>query len=227
MKIIFLLLVFPLLLFSKPRNFRDNPDVFSGRISKVNRRAKLLRIRSDFNNGKFLRLGDNIEFWNEMTPLKKCSATVKGKSAEYFLIKINEFFHCVTNVGFTVGQVLFFSSKDLSFNLKVARELVDILLKKRIVLIGKMKRLKMELEGYRKKKKIIDSRYQALLDQVQREWDESINDLEAIRTEKYQNFKSTESDLADLDFKLHQYKVEDKNLKLDRWSLDPKLYYKK
>jgi hypothetical protein len=209
------------------KSFRDDPKVFSGRLSRLNRKARLIRVKADFGNSKFLRIQDRVEFWNEMTPLKKCTAVVEGKSAEYFLMKVEDFYQCITKVGFTVGQLLFFSSKDLEFNLAVARELVDILFKKRLVLSGKMKRLKLELEGYKRKKEIIDTRYKALIDQVQREWDESIGDLEQIRSQKYQSFKAAEADVSDIDFKLHQYRVEDKNLTIDRWSLDPRLYYKK
>ena len=47
------------------------------------------------------------------------------------------------------------------------------------------------------------------------------------KTKSYMTYKHTQSRLNELEHKLQQYRVHDENLTEDRWSLDPKLYFKK
>ena len=39
--------------------------------------------------------------------------------------------------------------------------------------------------------------------------------------------KNSVSNLEDVEFKMERYKVEDENQKMDRWSLDSRLFYNK
>ena len=41
------------------------------------------------------------------------------------------------------------------------------------------------------------------------------------------SYKHSQARLSELEHKLQKYRIEDENLKEDRWSLDPKLYFKK
>ena len=60
--------------------------VFSARVSKINTKAKLIRLKIDFTNAKYLKKQDRVEFWNESYPEKRCLAYVEARSSEYLLL---------------------------------------------------------------------------------------------------------------------------------------------
>ncbi|KAJ1497955.1 hypothetical protein HMI54_013158, partial [Coelomomyces lativittatus] len=103
---------------------------FSGRISRLNSVGRLARIRTDFGNIKFLNRKDRLEFWNESHPEQRCVGLVEGRTNDYLLMKIPEYDNCIRKVHFTTGTFLNFESRDLEKTVVMARELVEILLKK-------------------------------------------------------------------------------------------------
>lgn len=108
----------------------ENGNHFTGTISRLNPKARLARIRTDFKNIKFLSRKDRVEFWNETYPDNRCIAIVEGRTNDYLLLKISQYESCIRKVHFTTGSFLHFESPDLAQTVKVARELVQILLKK-------------------------------------------------------------------------------------------------
>ena len=52
-------------------NLNEETVVFSGRISKINKDAKLVRIKIKFENAKFISKNNRLEIWNESVPEKK------------------------------------------------------------------------------------------------------------------------------------------------------------
>lgn len=205
---------------------KENP-VFSGRISKINSTAKIFRIKITFENGKFLKKNDRIELWNESFPGKKCISYLQGKTSDYLLVKIPQYKRCVRQVYFSVGTYLHMQSPDLNSNLKTARELVEILIKKKTAIGAKLGRYKREMESNIEKIDAVNKRYEILRQKLELEWQKEIADLEEDKMHSYSGYKSTQTILNELEYKLRQYRVMDQNLKEDRWSLDPKLYYTK
>jgi hypothetical protein len=114
--------------------------VFSGRISRLNSAAKLARVRTDFVNIKFLNRKDRVEFWNETYPDHRCTALVEGRTNDYLLLRIPQYDTCIKKVHFTTGTYLHMDSPDLEQTTKIARELVEILLKKRLAMNAKLQR---------------------------------------------------------------------------------------
>jgi hypothetical protein len=102
-----------LLLIWGPTLAKDYPQdelsaIFSGRISKLNEKANLMRIRVDFENMKFLNTKDRIEFWNETYPDRRCVAYLEGKSTQYILVKVPQYDLCVKKVHLTTGTFCIF-----------------------------------------------------------------------------------------------------------------------
>ncbi len=201
--------------------------VFSGRISKVNVTAALVRIKVDFANSKYLNKKDKVEFWDERGPEARCKALIIGKSNDYLLLKVPEFSYCRQSIFISPGVYLKFFSQDLVNNLKMGRELVKILLKKRLALKGRLSHEQKELDKHIEKVSAINVRYKLLRDKLEAEWRDELAVLEEDKVTGLRNYKELELRVLDIENKLEKYRIEDANLKLDRWALDSRLYYEK
>lgn len=207
--------------------YNDQNTIFAARISKLNTKAKLLRLKINFENAKFLAKNDRIEFWNPSVPEKKCLGYLEGKSSRYLLIKLPKYKKCKLNVYFTTGSYLHLHSPNLAKNLVTAKELVEILHKKKLAIGARKKRYEKSLSGFIEKIDVTNKRYELLRQKLEIEWQRELSILAEDKTKSYALLKDSEAQLHDIDFKLQQYRVRDQNLIEDRWSLDPKLYIKK
>jgi hypothetical protein len=202
-------------------------SIFSGRISKLNPTAKIMRIRTDFGNIKFLNRQDRVEFWNESYPDQRCMSFVQGRANDYLLVKIPQYESCIRKIHFTTGAYLHFQSPELKETVKLVQELVEILLKKRIAMQAKKERHHKELTGHVEKVDSVNKRFEILRQKLEIEWQKELSLLEEDKARSFTEYKNSEARLNEIDLKLEAYRIEDHNLKLDRWSLDPAFYIKK
>lgn len=220
-----------LLLFSVSyaADFKQDEDTskFSARISRLNKEAKLMRLKISFENAKFLRKNDRIEFWNETYPNKKCLSYLKGRTSEYLLLKIPRYTECISKMYITTGTYLHLFSPDLKKNIEIARSLMDVLYKKKLALEARMRRFKDRVDGHIDRVETVNKRYEVLRQKLELEWQNELAALEEDKVSNYKHYKSSKVKFEDLMYKLEQYRIYDQNLKEDRWSLDPNLYYKK
>jgi hypothetical protein len=222
-----LVFAFPVWPTTGERKNDEDATVFSGRISRLNRGAKLARIKTDFDNIKFLNRKDRINFWNETYPDRRCRALVEGRTNDYLLLRVPDYETCIKQVHFTTGSYLHFQSPDLEQTMKVAKELVQILLKKRLAMNAQKERNQRELDGYVEKVDVVNKRYEVLRQKLEIEWQKELAALEEDKARSFTEFKNAEARVNEIDTKIEMYRVQDHNLKLDRWSLDPALYFKK
>ncbi|MBT4791868.1 MAG: hypothetical protein HON90_09880 [Halobacteriovoraceae bacterium] len=214
-------------IFSKDYKLAEDTVVFSGRISKINRIAKLMRIKIKFENAKFITKDNRIEIWNESFPERKCYGVIQGRSSDYLLVEIRQYNKCVKSIHFAVGSYLHMYSPDLENNMLIAKDLINILHRKRTALDVRLLRHKQDIDSYIEKVDVLNKRYENLRQKLEIEWQNELASLEEDKTTSYQSYTQTKAKLHDLQFKLQQYRIRDQNLIEDRWSLDPKLYYKK
>ncbi|MDD0852448.1 hypothetical protein HBN50_05030 [Halobacteriovorax sp. GB3] len=200
---------------------------FSGRISSFQVEAGLLKIKADFPNIKYVNKKDVVEFWNQQANLRRCRSYVAGRTSDYILLKIPNPYECSKSVSLDRGVYLNFFSQDLVNNLKMGKEVVEILLKKRLALKSKLSHVQRDLDSHIEKVNAVNSRYEVLRQKLLLEWKKEIQSLEEDRVNSMRNYKGIEIRLDEVSHKLEKYRVEDENLKADRWSLDPRLYYKK
>lgn len=205
----------------------EKSTVFSGRISRLNGPARLMRIRTDFANIKFLSRKDRVEFWNETYPDQRCMSLVEGRTNDYLLLRVPDYGNCIRKVHFTTGTYLHFNSPDLEQTVQIAGELVEILQKKRLAMNAKKERHKRELDGFVEKVDAVNKRYEILRQKLEIEWQKELAAVEEDKSRSFTEFKNAEARVNEIDTKLETYRVEDHNLKLDRWSLDPALYIRK
>jgi hypothetical protein len=208
-------------------NLDELEYTFSGRISRLSSQAKLARVKTDFENIKFLNRRDRIDFWNETYPDQRCRAWVEGRSNNYVLIKIPNYEDCIRRVHLTTGSLLRLTSVDLKNSIIVAKELVGVLLKKRMAMQAKMHRHQKELDSYTEKVAAVNSRYQILKEKLENEWSKELTNLSEDKDKSFTEFKVSEARLFEIETKLEAYRLEDHNQKIDRWALDPEIYIKK
>lgn len=200
---------------------------FSGRISHVNEEAALLRLKIDFGNIKYLNERDRVEFWDQAYPSQRCTSFVVGKSSDYLLLKVPNYEFCERFMFMALGTYLHLFSRDLVNNLKMGQEVLDILLKKRVALDGQVSRQQRELDIHIEKVNAVNARYEVLRQKLMAEWQKELGHLEEDRTVSLRNLESARTQLNEVDKKLEIYRIDDQNLKLDRWALDPRLYIRK
>lgn len=200
---------------------------FSGRISKINRAISTVRIKVDFDNVKYINPKDKIEFWDEKNSSLKCKSYVIGRTADYILLKVNDIKFCERQVYFATGAYFKFFSEDLVNNIKMGKEVVTILLKKRMAVDGQMEMKNRDLQSHIERVNTINARYQTLRKKLEQEWQSELHALDEDRTFALKAYKDLERRRDEIDQKLEQYKLRDDNLTLDRWSLDSNLYFKK
>lgn len=205
----------------------ENLGLFSGRISRLNSPAKLMRVKIDFENAKFLTDGLRVEFWNETYPNRRCQSFIEGRSNEYILLKVPKYPECITHIHMSTGTYLHLYAPRLKENLAVARELIDILLKKRLAMQSRMGRYKKELDIHIEKVSAINKRYETLKEKMDIEWQNEIAALEEDQQNNKMQYQQAQIELEEIMHKLHRYRIYDQNLKDDRWALDSKLYIKK
>jgi len=201
--------------------------IFSGRISKNNPDAKLIRVFVEFDNLKYINRKNRIEFWKSDAPSKKCKGYILGKSTQYILVKILKYDICSRKVPLGRGFYLKFYSPDLVDNINTGRDLVKILLKKRLGIKGQLEKAEKNLKGHVEKLEGVNGRYDILRQKLEQEWSNELTYLEEDKANTLRYYKDLEVRLDEVDHKLEIYRISDENLKLDRWSLDPKFYFKK
>lgn len=210
-----------------PSPEEDNSRFFSGRLSRINPEARLIRVRTDFANIKFLNRSDRIEFWNDNYPALRCRGFVEGRTNDYLLVKVPDYVNCIRSVHFSTGSYLHFESADLNRSVDLAKDVVAILQKKRLAMQAKKNRHQRELDGHVDRVDTVNKRYEILRQKLEIEWQKELASLEEDKARNFAEFKNSEARLNEIDTKLEAYRIEDHNLKLDRWSLDPALYIRK
>jgi tRNA U55 pseudouridine synthase TruB len=208
-------------------NSAENLGEFSGRVSHINDKAGLLRLKVEFSNLKYLNARDQVEFWDQSLPGQRCSSFVAGKSNDYLLLKIPNFDFCQRFVHMGAGTYLHLYSRDLINNLTMGGELMEILLKRRVAVEGIKMRHERELSAHIEKVNAVNARYEVLRAKLMDEWRREISFLEEDKTTTLRNFEAAQIQLNEIDKKIHVYRIEDDNLKTDRWALDPRQYIRK
>lgn len=218
------LLFFPLWLFADEMK---KDGLFSGRVVTAHEEAGLIRVHVEFENLKYLNKKNIVEFWKNNDTEKRCKARVVGKSNTYMLLKVYKYDYCARQLFIERGAYVKFYSEDLVSNIKTGRELMEILLKKRLGIKGQLEEAKKNLDNYMTKVDTVNKRYEVLIMKLTMEQKKEISYLDEDKNTTFSRYKELETRLDEVEHKLQQYQVSDENLNQDRWSLDSKLYYRK
>lgn len=205
-------------------DFKQELGHFAGRVSHIEPKARLVRFKMDFDNIKYVNRLDEVQLWGLHREDSKCRAIVMARTSDYLLVRIPKFDECNRHSTFATGRYYNFFSQDLVNNVAMGNELIEILAKKRLALLSKVNRNKQDLVTYTQRVETLNSRYDVLRQKLEKEWRDELRRLEEDQQQLVRNTEGLQSRLNEVDFKLQQYRIESKNLKEDRWSLDPKNY---
>jgi hypothetical protein len=206
----------------------EDPDgLFAARVVKINTMASLVRLKIDFHNMRYLNKKDKVEFWQEAHSENRCSGFIIGKTNEYILVRISNYNECYKKIQLALGGYIKLWSPDLVNNLKMGRELMEILVKKRFAIAGQLGRKSRELDIYMEKVKAINDRYALLREKLEAEWRDELANLEETKMTTLNEYNDIKIRLNEIDAKMEQYRVDDHNMSLDRWALDSRLFYRK
>lgn len=224
---IFIIILFPFLVSNLKIEQKDQDKLveeFSGRVSKVNSDARILRVKVDFRNVKYLNKKDIIYFGSKHRSGFRCQGYILGKTSDYLLIKVPNLDFCERKLPIGAGYYFNFFSRDLGKNLRIGKELVKILLKKRQALKGRLEVHQADLVAHMERVEVTNKRYALLRIKLEAEWVKELSSLEEDKIQSLRNLKGIEIRMNEVEFKLEKYRIEDKSLRLDRWALDPKQY---
>ena len=201
--------------------------IFSGRASKVSRQAHLVRFYVTFKNQKFLGKGDRVDFFETKQSGFRCTSFVVSRAPNYLLVQVPNWKLCTRDVVINQGMHFFLFAPALKDKLNKAREVSEILAKKRIVKDTKLKKDKKNLVLYLQRVEAVNDRYEVLQKKLEQEWQQELAHLESTRIDAVYRAQLLEREIQEIDAKLEQYRVHDRNLEVDRWSLDHRLYFQK
>lgn len=227
MKIIIYIILFLSVNFLAMASYEED-GILIARISRINDRAELIRLRIESKNAKFYSKGDVIEIWSDSGDGKnRCKGKLIGKSIRHLLLKSMNLKMCMNKLALTVGGRVKTYSKDFKKSLKQAQDLFEVMQKKRIAVRLKLNREQQELESYLEKVESINTRYEVLTEKLQQDWKEELRRLENDKIESLRRFKEYEAIMTDLDHKAEKYRIYEEIMEDDRWSLDKKIFSKK
>ena len=199
---------------------------FSGTVDHINEEAKLLRVRTTSLNAKYVGKGDRISL-GDYGGMTECRGDVLARSKEHLLLKLPRFSLCSRNLPMVRGAWLKFYGHSLVDKVARGRKLVEILLKKRLALLGKLGEGDKDLKRHQEKMDVMNRKYGVLRDKVELEWRGALGILEGDRMRMLKKREEFEKRLTEVNRQLERYRVEDRVWELDRWSLDQRFYFKK
>ncbi|MBF0207187.1 MAG: hypothetical protein HQK53_09900 [Oligoflexia bacterium] len=210
-------------------------EEFEGRISKINKETAILRIKVNFKNKKFLNKEDKIEIWSARTLFSiksshsayRCSSALLAKSTAYLLLQVNEIDKCIKRTQLSVGSPVLMSSKNLANNIRLAHEVIETLVKKKGALKIKLDREKKELDDYMNRVESLSNKYEVLRIKLENELQEELSALENDKNNTKNKHSQLQRDLMEVEHKLEEYSISDKNIEEDRWALDSRIFINK
>ena len=87
------------------KNF-EHKGFLVGRISRINEKANLIRIRIESQNSKYISKGDFLEIWGDSDSGKKrCKTELLGKTVRHFLLKAPHLAVCLDKLQLSVERL--------------------------------------------------------------------------------------------------------------------------
>lgn len=203
---------------AEPRRAGD--ALFAGRVARIDREAGTVRFDLAFNHAAYLVRKDRVEFFNEGSRFPRCRGVVVGKGRGTALVKVERMPRCAASVNLARGARLGFRSADLAENVRRGRELVRVLLRKRLAVSGMAMRARRAMESHIEKVEAVNGRYDVLRRKLEAEWQERIHGLEEDRLAEEARYEGLVRELDGIDAKLGMYRIDDE-APSPPWALDP------
>lgn len=190
---------------------------FSGVI--LNNNSEFLTLKINNSNIKFFKNGDEVFFFNKIYADYKCRGIVEKGNRERLILKVTDYTNCKKYMSLTANSTIDLESNDLLTNLSMAKDVENILLKKKMILEHKVLRLKKDIKSRNLKYQSIEQEYEEKIASLSLEKEEKKQNVLLIEDESRKQINDAKLKLIDIDKKLQLYRVEDQRYRRSQWSL--------
>lgn len=197
-------------------------EKFMGRVSDKDKTGRILKVKVENNNTKFLKAGDTVYFRvNQHKSDVPCRATVRSVDDYYFVIYVQEFKYCWdTSKYFPRGMQLKFDAKVMGQRVFEASKYREILLLRKEGYLKQLNGINNFLWTYDQQKMKTASDYDQQINELKRAKRLAIDNLLQTKQENLMLQVELQNKLDTIDESLEHYRVERQEYITDRWNLD-------
>jgi hypothetical protein len=194
---------------------------FIGRATDKDKSGRVIKVRVENNNTKFLKSGDELYFEvNTVKSRRPCRAFVRSTEDFYFTMYVEDFTGCYKDRYFKRGTMLNFYAPIAAQRVLEASEYRDILIRRKESFLKQLNEINYYLWGFDTQRIQLAADYDERINQIKREKRIALDNFIEIKKEKLLLQKELQKRLDDLEASLNHYKVERQEKLTDRWDLD-------
>lgn len=210
----------------EPNNNFIDPRVdyskFMGRVTDKDDTGRILKVKVQNNNSKFLKAGDIVYFKvNNHSNKKFCRASVRTIEDFYFSMYVQDFDACWGHDKyFPRGAQLNFKSELLSTRVLEGSEYRKLLILRKEGFLEQLNQLNGFLWTFDQQKLKTAIEFDKRINELLREKQLALDNLIGRKQESLRLQTELVSKLDTLDESLNHYKVERQEYLIDRWNMD-------
>jgi hypothetical protein len=194
---------------------------FIGRVSDKDKSGRVLKIKVENDNTKFLKPGDELYFEvNNHRGRRPCRAFVRSTEEDYFTMYVQDFTGCWRNKYFKRGFQLNFTSGVASQRVLEASEYRKLLVERKESFLRQLNKINHWLWTYDQQRIKLAADYDIRINDIKKEKRIAIDNFLEVKKEQLLLQKELQKRLDDLEISLDHYKIERNEQITDRWDLD-------
>ncbi len=195
---------------------------FPGRVTDKDDTGHILKIRTENNNSKFFKIGDEVAFH---LPNKSsrylCRGHVRAVEDFYFSMYVNDMSLCFEEQSyFKRGTALSFVSETLARRIYEASEYRSLLLYRRKDYLSQLNDINHFIWSYDQERVKTAADYDKRILEIQKEKERALDNLLLKKREGHILQTDLKKKLDQMDDNLKFYQIERQELMTDRWNLD-------
>lgn len=196
--------------------------LFMGRVTDKSDDNRTLRVKVEHNNVRFLKRGDQLEFYvNTNDASDRCKALVETADNYYIVMKVRDFAGCWGRGRyFRRGTQLNFIADIMYERVLSASKSREMLILKKQDFLGQLNRINHFLWSYDQLRVQKSADFDQQIAQIQQSKREALDDLLAKKKDFLKLQKKLQDSLDELDLSLKFYQVRRQEHLTDRWNLD-------
>lgn len=194
---------------------------FPGRVTDKDTTGNILKIKTENNNVKFFRSGDEVSFVVGTRETDPCQAYVRDVENFRFVIFVKNFATCFPkDEYFRRGNQLTFYSAILAKRVMQASRYRQTLLTQKDDFLKQLNKINHFLWAFDQEKVKLATEYDKRIIEIQKEKERAQTELLSLRKDSMILQKELMGKLSKIDVDLGEYRIERQELFTDRWNLD-------
>ena len=196
---------------------------FPGRVSDKDSSGNILKVSTENMNARFFRAGDVVTF--DVPSVKhasdRCEGYVRDTEPGYFVVYVKDFYPCWGKDDyFRRGTQLNFEAATLAQRVKDAAVYRVLLLKRKRDFLRQLNDLNHFVWSYDQQKVQVAANFDQKIIEVNKKKMEALDSLAAKKKDQLLIQKGLVKKLDEIDRDIDFYRIEKKELLVDRWNSD-------